>query len=166
VTRREYSVLELIRRPDVAARFWEKVQKTDGCWLWTAAVKDGKHAYGIFGVKAGLYPRAHRVSWMMHHDAVVPNGLCVLHECDTPRCVRPDHLFLGTRADNAADMVAKGRGHLGEKDGNAKLTESAVQAIRELAAKRVPQTRIAAMFGIAQSTVSKIALGYRWRHVA
>lgn len=86
-------------------RFWSFVEKTDSCWLWTGA----KHpkGYGIFHLR-GRTPRAHVLSWILHHGPV-PRGLCVLHRCDNPPCVNPDHLFLGTPQDNTDDMTRKGR---------------------------------------------------------
>jgi len=91
-------------------RFWRQVQKdVDGCWLWTGRPVQG---YGRFrpssrGTKIG----AHRYSWELHVGPI-PDGLDVCHRCDVPLCIRPDHLFLGTHADNMADMVAKGRSRL------------------------------------------------------
>lgn len=87
------------------ARFQEKVEKTDGCWLWRPAKPN---EYGKFMVRKGVMDGAHRVAWTLAHGPI-PKGLMVLHRCDNPRCVRPDHLFLGTAADNSRDMVAKGR---------------------------------------------------------
>src|SRR4029077_20972173 len=89
---------------DVAIRFWSKVNKIDGCWLGTAAVA-GKGDYGYFGFQ-GKIQRAHRVSWILTFGEI-PDGLFVLHKCDTPLCVRPDHLFLGTQQDNVDDMARK-----------------------------------------------------------
>jgi hypothetical protein len=89
-------------------RFWDKVVKTDTCWVWTASV-NGK-GYGSFGY-GGRVQLAHRVSWQMHCGPIPP-GLCVCHACDNPSCVRPDHLFLGTIKDNNRDRDRKGRGRL------------------------------------------------------
>ena len=90
-------------------RFWAKVEKTDGCWLWTGAISGGT-GYGGFAweLKPHLQTGAHRASWLLHNGEI-PEGLWVLHHCDNRRCVRPDHLFLGTAKDNHTDMLVKGR---------------------------------------------------------
>jgi hypothetical protein len=90
-------------------RFWKKVNKTDGCWLWTAT-RIGR--YGGFRFE-GRSRTAHRVSWELAFGPI-PDGLQVLHHCDTPLCVNPQHLFLGTPLDNARDRDSKGRGYNGE----------------------------------------------------
>ena len=86
-------------------RFWAKVCKTNGCWTWTAS--KNPHGYGQIRL-SGKLTLAHRVSWTIH-NGVIPEGLFVLHICDNPPCVRPDHLFLGTQKDNIRDAVAKKR---------------------------------------------------------
>lgn len=88
-----------------ATRFWAKVAKTDSCWLWTAAKND--KGYGKFFFRHRLW-FAHRVSYTVHRGTV-PHGIKVLHRCDTPLCVNPDHLFLGTQKDNLRDMAEKRR---------------------------------------------------------
>lgn len=91
------------RPPDV--RFWKHVRKTESCWIWTGGTITG---YGQFHPTDTRVMKAHRFSWELHYGPI-PAGLWVLHRCDTPPCVRPDHLFLGTHADNMADARAKGR---------------------------------------------------------
>jgi hypothetical protein len=98
-------------RPIVAldCRFWSKVIKSDKCWTWTGAIN--KHTgYGTIGLgrRSGKTRGAHRVSWELAHGPI-PEGLYVCHRCDNKRCVRPDHLFLGTAEDNAQDALRKGR---------------------------------------------------------
>ena len=90
-------------------RFWDKVDKADGCWEWTACLKKGKkgNGYGFFWLHGKNF-RAHRFSWIINFGNI-SDGLCVLHRCDNRRCVRPDHLFLGTVTDNNVDAIKKGR---------------------------------------------------------
>lgn len=86
--------------------FWARVNRSpDGCWEW----QGGRTAAG-YGIFSGTHGRryAHRFSWELHHEAI-PQGMLVCHQCDNPPCVRPDHLFLGSHADNAQDREAKGR---------------------------------------------------------
>lgn len=95
------------------ATFWAAVKKTDGCWEWTGYRRKSKQLYGSIMVNA-KHMYAHRYSWLLHNGPI-PDDMIVCHRCDNPSCVRPDHLFLGTDADNVADMVAKGRNSRGEK---------------------------------------------------
>ena len=150
-----------------AERFWSKVgPETDaGCRLWEAGVlKDG---YGSFFYK-GATALAHRVAWELTNGPI-PAGMHVLHRCDTPPCVNPDHLFLGTNADNMADKVRKGRTpHVrGERNGGSKLTKEQVLSIRsEYHAGNVTQRRLAAKYGISNQQVSRIICGKKWAHLS
>lgn len=143
-------------RPGWEQRFWQKVQKGPDCWLWTACVD--RKGYGMLG-KAPI-KAAHRLSYLLAYGD--PGDRHVCHRCDTPACVRPEHLFLGTDADNLADMAAKGRSAWGEKNHHAKLTSDDVQEIRRL--KRLGRLHrdIASQFGITLSTVSDITRGRSW----
>ena len=111
---------------------------------------------------------AHRVSWEMSRG-VIPFGLCVLHRCDNPPCVNPVHLFLGTRADNNADMAAKGRARAGvrrgESNGNAKLSSELVMGARSRWKGGEPQSSIARSLGVSRQTIWKLVHGVAWRHV-
>ncbi len=107
-------------RGTVEERFWSYVNKTDGCWLWIG--NRCPKGYGILAVKRRP-KRAHRVSWEMHFGAI-PEGLLICHRCDTPGCIRPDHLFIGTQQDNLDDMYQKGRGPTGDKNGLRKHPEA------------------------------------------
>jgi hypothetical protein len=98
-----------MRMRPVLDRFWEKVTKTGNCWVWTAYRNPA--GYGNFNCAQGLPSKivlAHRFAWAVHFGAI-PEDLKVLHRCDNPACVRPDHLFVGTQQDNVADCVQKQR---------------------------------------------------------
>jgi hypothetical protein len=95
-----------VSRPTLAERFWAKVQKTDGCWLWTGC--RNRLGYGKIKVRSYVTEPAHRVALKLS-GVEVPDDMDACHHCDNPRCVRPDHLFVGTRKDNMQDAVRKGR---------------------------------------------------------
>src|SRR4026209_597513 len=114
------------QRRGVHARFWSKVQKTDSCWLWLAS--KGEHGYGWVALN-NKNRHASRAAWELTNGPI-PKGMFVLHRCDNPPCVRPDHLFLGTTQDNANEMSRKGRSLYGERNRRAKLTEAQVLEIR------------------------------------
>lgn len=135
--------------------FWTKVKKTDNCWLWQAATA-GK-GYGVIRFEA-RQQYAHRVSWQLHFGKI-PFSMCVLHKCDIPSCVNPEHLFLGTIADNNADMKQKGRWAHGEKFGRAVLNLQQVNEIRSrlINRKRGDVPKIAREMGIAKWLVANIA---------
>ena len=100
--------------------------------------------------------------------APIPDGMYVLHKCDNPACVNPDHLFLGTHADNMRDKVAKGRGYrpAGSKHHNAKLDEKKVREIKtRLALGEETGEAIAKQYGVSASVISGIKNGHHWRHV-
>lgn len=145
---------------DDETRFFSRVEKTDTCWLWTA-FKDWK-GYGLFSCAKKII-KAHRYSYKLHKGEI-PEGLWVLHKCDNPPCVNPEHLFAGTVQDNVADMVAKGRNSKGETHGTAKLLTSDVLEIRRLyATGEHTQKELGQMFGVSAKAVGGITTRRTWK---
>lgn len=148
--------------PALIARFEAKYipEPNSGCWLWLGSPNQA--GYGRFGVGHEVV-KAHRVSHEIYKGST--KGLHVLHHCDNPACVNPEHLFLGTQTDNRADMCRKGRhaSVCGEDSGKAKLTNVQVAELRQL--KGVLSCRkIGARFGIEGSYVSRLLSGVRRAH--
>jgi hypothetical protein len=148
----------------LADRFWSKVDKTSFCWLWRAA-KTGA-GYGQIRITTGpgqskaIY--SHRISWELANGPI-PEGLEVLHKCDNPPCVRPDHLFLGTQSDNENDSVSKGRWNhpKGEEHPKAILTYAQVEEIRK---STLSQRKLAKQYSVSRGAVQAILNGRNWRH--
>jgi hypothetical protein len=148
--------------PDV---FWGKVARcVHGCWLWRSTL--GSKGYGIIRRPGSRkHHFAHRVAYELTYGPI-PINLCVLHKCDVRRCVNPTHLFIGTQADNTADMMNKGRHRtnpvIGSEHGRTHLTEADVQYIRRAHLK---QRELAEQFGVAQTTISAILRRETWKHL-
>jgi len=153
----------LSRRPaamspgEALERFYERITET-GCQIWMRCTNAA--GYGRIGIGNKFF-LAHRVAYGLASGGI-PDAMFVLHRCDVPPCVNPSHLFLGTDADNKADMVAKARQQRGEKHAHAVLTDEQVIAIR---ADTRPQHVIAADYRVSQSQVSFIQRDEEWRHL-
>lgn len=164
--------------PELFAKFMAKVNVTETCWLWTG----GRYpnGYGRICVHQKFFS-VHRFSYSRFRGAIPP-GLCVCHHCDVRACVRPDHLFLGTNAENTADRHRKGRDASGsrngaythpervpevrgERNGQAKLTESDVHEAKALSLQGVSGRRIGARLGVDGSAISRLLCGKTWSHV-
>ena len=166
------------RTTPAAERFWPKVDMSGDCWLWTGALDtDG---YGVFRYDGKRQGHAHRFAYEQAYGPISDSRLFACHICDTPRCCRPTHLFLGTVADNSADMSRKGRAAQGERHGSALHPETIVKGERHgmsrLAAVEVLQIRalaqtgmlgkdIAARYGVTPSVVSSVVRRKTWRHI-
>lgn len=155
-------------------RFWSKVDQTSGCGNWTAATSSS--GYGLIGRGsrgAGLV-RASHVSWMIHNGDVPP-GMWILHHCDNPLCVRPDHLFLGNHQDNMNDMISKGRDHknpnYGEDHPSTKLSDTQITEIVDAWHDAPPRRHgrvafrnaLCAKYGVSDTTIKGVVGGYARR---
>ena len=142
--------------------FWDFVQRDseDKCWKWLGATNE--LGYGIYKVGSRQF-KAHRLTFEKHYGQRLPDDRLVCHKCDTPSCVNPAHLFLGSHEDNMRDMVRKGRSVYGEKNKHAKLTRSLVLEIRRRYSSGEPVASIARDMPVQASTVLKAAKGITWK---
>jgi HNH endonuclease len=164
-------------------RFWLKVDKTSrGCWLWTGSVNS--HGYGQLGIGSraqGTFKMqgAHRFALELKLGRPIAPGMCALHTCDNPACVRPAHLWEGTTQDNTADREAKGRGakingavlhperlSRGSQRYNAAFTERDIRVIRRRVAAGERPIDLASEYGVCNTTIHKIVHRQSWQHVA
>lgn len=137
-------------------RFDQKVHRTEGCWLWTGALGGGKWDGRYGQIKhAGRTLAAHRVSFELHKGEV-PAGMHVMHRCDNPRCVNPEHLSLGTHLDNMRDMYSKGRrvAATGLRSAAGKLSDGQKAFIRSM--RDVPAHLLADPMGVSSVRINQI----------
>lgn len=152
------------QRKPLTETFWAKVNKTSNCWLWTGG--KAKFGHGLFTMGArGRTIGAHRFSYEQAYGPI-PDGMIVCHHCDTPACVRPDHLFLGTYADNMHDRNVKSRQAKGQIIWQAKLTEDDVRAIQSATGPRGFIKELAEHYGVNPRTISSIRHGKLWKHIS
>lgn len=154
--------LKTLPLPSIEDRFWEKVKKVGSCWNWTGATTET--GYGILARTKRDHPGrgkskiifAHRLSYEIHNGPV--GGMHVCHSCDNPLCVCPFHLFLGTHADNMADMAKKGRN-------TKKLNGSKASEIRRrYANSEATQRGLASEFGVSVTTIISILKRKTFKH--
>ena len=144
----------------LSERFWEKVARSDGCWVWTGAI--GTTGYGQLMID-GKVRTASRVAYELQNGPI-PSGSFVLHHCDNRRCVRGDHLYAGDHRQNMVDKKTRGRasGALGERNIRAKLSDADVLSIR---ASSVGTMALARQYGVHRDTIGRIRRGIQWRHL-
>lgn len=157
-------------------RYQHKIQLQDSCWVLTQCYKD-KDGYPIIGFNKRRW-KASRLSYLLHNGEF-DESLCVLHTCDVRGCINPDHLFLGTQADNVRDMVDKKRNfrgddlsrlmkrlsRKGEKNNLSKLSESQVIKIREDYKTVKSCLKVGRMYGVSAQTINNIIRGISWKHI-
>lgn len=141
---------------------WSIPEPNSGCWLWLGGSTMAE--YGIITID-GKARLAHRASYEEHRGPI-PVGMLVLHRCDTPLCINPDHLFLGTHQDNTDDMRAKERQAAGERHGCVKITEAIVEKIAaDLAAGSLSLVDISKRYSLSEQHIGNINRGRNWAHV-
>lgn len=153
---------------DDRERFKSKFVRGPGCWLWLPKGRIGSKTgpkYGVFKLEAmHSQTTAHRASWLLNKGPI-DEGLFVLHKCDVPTCVRPSHLWLGTKLENSRDMVAKGRHVHGERAVHGKLSSKQVLKIRALYASGTTPTVLSRKYKLHLRTVWNIIKRERWKHL-
>ena len=147
---------------EIAQRFWSKVDKSGTCWLWRGGIDH--YGYGKFHVD-GTWAKAHRIAYELAFGEI-PTEKCVCHVCDIRACVRPAHLFLGTKSENTLDCFRKGRISKGDQHCHAKLTTADVREIRRsYSMGEASQRIIATRFGVNQSNISCVVSRKTWAHI-
>jgi hypothetical protein len=142
---------------DDIIKFWSLVDKSGTCWLWTG----NKSSTGYGRYKGQL---AHRYSMII--NGTPPDNLCVCHHCDTPLCVNPSHLFLGTIQDNNADKTRKGRAAKGIKNGGVKLSTNDILKIKfAYSNSSISQRNLARAYNISQMQIWRIVNNLKWKHI-
>jgi hypothetical protein len=163
------SVLEALEECATIVRFWCRVKKQEGCWAWLGY--KNKFGYGTFSTMKEL--TAHRIAWILTNGSI-PDGLNVLHKCDTAECCNPEHLYLGSTPENHHDMISRRRAwwfdkrkwRHGEDSNRAILSNEQVLQIRHrYSSGLITQNELAQEFGVCRSTIGYAISGKNWSHL-
>ncbi|MEK6884344.1 MAG: HNH endonuclease signature motif containing protein [Nanoarchaeota archaeon] len=147
-------------------RLLKRIEKVkSGCWIWKRSKTDVGYGHLTFD---GIYYSAHRFSYIIYKGEI-PKGLFVLHKCDNRLCVNPKHLFVGNQSDNMKDCYIKNRhariSVLGQEAWNSKLKDKDVVKIKKLYKMGLIQKKIAEMFNVDRSLISRVINNKRWKHI-
>lgn len=149
-------------------RFWFFVDKkeVDNCWLWTGNIQTNGYGRFSIGSKEDGSEGAHRVSWKLANKKDIPKGWHVMHKCDNPSCVNPNHLTIGTPKENTHDMIQKGRkkivAPLGNDNGKALLNADKVLLIRS---SNLSHAELARQLKVSPNCVRGVRTGRTWSHI-
>lgn len=135
-----------------------------GCWEWTGGKTVGYGTLKMQEIYGNFKILAHRLSYVAFKGESIKDGLFVCHKCDNPKCINPDHLFLGTQKQNLLDCSAKGRTLTGEKSATCKYSKSQILKVKELLESGKTGKEISKITGISTSHVCRIRKGYTWKH--
>lgn len=141
--------------------FESKVVRKEGCWDWKGSLDKNGYPQLYFG---NTKAKGHRVSYEIY-NGIIPDGLCVCHSCDNPKCTNPEHLWLGTKQENTEDEVKKGRQSKGEDRYNSKLNNEKVKKIREMISLGVTVSHLSRIYNVSFMCVQNIKNGKTWKHV-
>jgi hypothetical protein len=154
------------KQSTIDKQFWSKMDRSGECWIWQGFC----NPKGYGQIRVTIAPKTtrlvltHRLSYELTYGPI-PDGKCVCHHCDNPSCCRPDHLFIGTIAENQLDMASKQRSPQGESHYMSKLTEVDVVSIRSLHLSGMTQAELGKQFHVHQSNIHHIVNRLTWKHV-
>jgi len=150
-----------MKRTPIEARIWSKVTKSARCWNWNGSKSPFGHGYIRLPGRKGKLVMVHRIIFELYRGEI-PKGMSVLHRCDNPACVNPEHLWIGTKSENTYDMIVKGR----YKGGHGRaLNHAQVLEIRRLHSNGFSVSQLSKMFSICKRQIWKIHTGRSWKSI-
>jgi hypothetical protein len=149
-----------------APGFWDRVIKGDGCWLWLGSVdEDGYGRLRLTIDRRRVWMKAHRVSWALDRGRMPGPRMLIRHRCDTPGCVRPNHLRRGTQLQNVRERVLRGRSACGEQNGRARLRETDVLEIRARLLDAASVSELAREYSVSPKAIREVRDRKTWKHL-